>query len=94
MKVTVDRLSAELTERYLHYLDTFMVDLWSEAGFIEFRCGFTLRSDHLLRHFKLKVPAIDGDTDGERNLIIVIIIFEQIEDIIDKAIAENRTATQ
>lgn len=92
MKATVDRLSAELTERYLHYLETFMVDLWSEAGFIEFRCGFTLRSDHMLCRFKLKVPAVDGDTDGERNLIIAI-IFEQIEDIIDKAIAENRTAT-
>ena len=92
MKATVDRLSAELTERYIHYLETFLVDLWSEAGFIEFRCGFTLRSDHLLRRFKLKVPAVDGDTDGERNLIIAI-IFEQIEDVIDKAIAENRTAT-
>jgi hypothetical protein len=92
MKATVGRLSAELTERYIHYLETFMVDLWSEAGFIEFRCGFTLRSDHLLRRFKLKVPAVDGDTDGERNLIIAI-IFEQIEDVIDKAIAENRSAS-
>ena len=52
MKATVDRLSAELTDKYVHHLDTFMVDLWSEAGFIEFR-----RSDHLLRRFKLKVPA-------------------------------------
>ncbi len=92
MKAIVDRLSAELTERYIHYLEVFLVDLWSEAGFIEFRCSFTLRSDHLLRPFKLQVPAIAGDTDGERNLIIVV-IFEQIEDIIDKAIAENRTAT-
>ena len=92
MKDTVDRLSAELADRYIHYLDTFMVDLWSEAGFIEFRCGFTLRRDHLLRRFKLRVPAVDGDTDGERNLIIAI-IFEQIEDVIDKAIAENRTAS-
>ena len=40
--------------------------------------------------FKLKVPAVDGDTDGERNLIIAI-IFEQIEEMIDKAIAEDRT---
>ena len=90
MKAIVDLLSAELTERYVHYLETFMVDLWSEAGFIEFRCGFTLRSDHLLRRFKLKVPAVDGDTDGERNLIIVV-VFEQIEEVIDKAIAEDRT---
>lgn len=92
MKATVDRLSAELTERYIHYLETFLVDLWSEAGFIEFRCGFTLRSDHILRRFKLKVPAVAGDTDGERKLIVVM-IFEQIEDVIDKAVAENRTAT-
>ena len=91
MKATVDRLSAELTERYLHYLETFLVDLWSEAGFIEFRCGFTLRSDHVLRRFKLKVPAVDGDTDSERNLIIAI-IFDQIEDVIDKPVAENRAA--
>lgn len=92
MKELVDRLSGELADRYVQYLETFMVDLWSETGVIEFRCGFTLRSDHLLRRFKLKVPAVDGDTDGERNLIIAI-IFEQIEDIIDKAIAENRTTT-
>jgi hypothetical protein len=52
MKATVDRMTAELTDRYLHYLETFKVDLWSEAGLIEFRCGFTLRGDHLLRRFK------------------------------------------
>lgn len=90
MKAIVDRLSAELTERYVHYLETFMVVLWSEAGFIEFRCGLTLRSDHLLRRFKLKVPALAGDTDRERNLIIVV-VFEQIEEVIDKAIADDRT---
>ena len=89
MKATVDRLSAELTSRYVLYLETFLVDLWSEAGQIEFRFGFTLRSDHQLRQFTLKVPALAGDTDGERDLIIVI-IFEQIEDMIDEAIAERR----
>ena len=92
MKATVDRLTAELTERYVHYLETFMVDLWSDLGRIEFRCGFSLRSDHLLRRFQLDVPAIAGDTDEERNLIISV-IFEQIEDVIDEAIAANRTAT-
>lgn len=40
MKALVDRLSADLSERYVQYLDTFLVDLWSEEGFIEFRCGF------------------------------------------------------
>lgn len=91
MKALVDRLSAELSERYVHYLETFLVDLWSEAGFIEFRCGFTLRRDHELRRFTLKVPALAGDTDAERELLIVV-IFEQIEELIDKAIAERRVA--
>lgn len=51
------------------------MDLWSDAGQIEFRCGFTPRADHELRQFTLKVPALVGDTDGERDLLIVI-IFE------------------
>ena len=91
MKDTVDRLSAELTQRYIHYLDIFLVDLWSGDGFIEFRCGFSLRTDHVLRHFKLKLPAIVADTDNERALAIVI-IFEQIQYMVDKAIAEDKTA--
>ncbi|MFK4808692.1 hypothetical protein N8A98_00445 (plasmid) [Devosia neptuniae] len=91
MKATVDRLSNELTSRYVHYLETFLVDLWSDAGQIEFRCGFTLRTDHQLRQFTLKVPALAGDTDGERDLLIVV-VFEQIEDMIDAAIAERRVA--
>ena len=37
MKATVDRLSAELTERYINYLETFLVDLWSDLGRIKFR---------------------------------------------------------
>lgn len=89
MKELVDRLSAELSERYIQYLETFLVDLWSEAGFIEFRCGFTLRRDHELRRFTLKLPAVAGETDGERGLLIVV-IFEQIEELIDKAIAERK----
>lgn len=28
----MDRLSADLSERYIQYLETFMVDLWSEAS--------------------------------------------------------------
>ena len=90
MKGTVDRLSAELTDRYVHYLETFLVDLWSEDGFIEFRCGFSLRSDHVLRSFTLKLPASVADTEGERTLAIVI-IFEQIQDMVDKAIAEDKS---
>jgi hypothetical protein len=37
MKATVDRFSAQLTDRYIHYRETFMVDLWSDLGRIEFR---------------------------------------------------------
>ena len=90
MKALVDQLSAELSDRYVQYLETFMVDLWSEAGFIEFRCGYTLRRDHELRTFTLKMPATIGETDAERKMLIAI-IFEEIEAILDEAIAENRT---
>lgn len=55
-------------------------------------CYPSLRTDHQLRQFTLKVPALAGDTDGERDLLIVI-IFEQTEDMIDAAIAERRVAT-
>lgn len=92
MKAIVDRLSAELSDRYIQYLDTFMVDLWSEASFIEFRCGFSLRRDHQLRSFTLKVPAVIGDTDAERKLLIVV-IFDEIQAMIDAAIAERKVAT-
>jgi hypothetical protein len=89
MKAVVDRLSDELSRKYLAYLETFLVDLWSEAGFIEFRCGFTLRRDHALRQFTLKVPAVIGETDAERELLIIV-VFEQIEQLIDEAVAENK----
>lgn len=89
MKALVDRLSAETTSRYVHYVETFLIDLWSDEGFIEFRCGFTLRRDHELRRFTLKVPAVIGETDADRQLLIVV-IFEQIEELIDNAIAERR----
>jgi hypothetical protein len=60
MKDYVDQLSAELTERYLIYLETFMVDLWSDDGMVEFRIGYSLRADHLLRSFTVKVEASSG----------------------------------
>jgi hypothetical protein len=89
MKVLVDRISAELTSRYVQYLETFMVDLWSEAGFIEFRAGFSLRSDHELRSFTVKVEADAGETDAQRELLIIV-VFDEIEEQIDLAIAANR----
>lgn len=91
MKALVDRLSGEVTAKYVVYLETFMVDLWSESGFIEFRCGFSLRRDHELRRFTIKVPAMAGETDAERELLIVV-IFDEIEGKIDEAIAERRVA--
>ena len=30
MKAAVDRLSAQLTDRYVQYLEAFTVDLWSD----------------------------------------------------------------
>ncbi|HEY8357157.1 MAG TPA: hypothetical protein VIL30_06805 [Ramlibacter sp.] len=89
MKAVVDRLSVGLTDRYALYIESFAVKLWSEAGFIEFRCAFNLFSDQALRSFTLKVPAVIGETDSERELLIIV-VFEQIEQLIDKAIAENR----
>ncbi|WP_281261476.1 hypothetical protein [Devosia naphthalenivorans] len=41
------------------YLETLVVDLWSEHGFIEFRCGFSLRSDHVLESLTVELPAAD-----------------------------------
>lgn len=89
MKALVDRLSAELSERYIQYLETFLVDLWSDAGFIEFRCGFALRRDHALRTFTLKVDADAGQTDDERDLLIAV-VFDEIEEMLDLAISERK----
>ena len=88
MKKLVDRLSAELSAKYIQYLETFMVDLWSGAGFVEFRAGFSLRRDHKLRSFTVKVEADAGQTDGERELLIVV-VFDEIEEQIDMAIADG-----
>ena len=89
MMALVDRLSADLSERYLQYLDTFLVDLWSEDGFIEFRCGFSLRRDHALRSFTLKVDAEAGESDAERELLIAA-VFDELEEMLDLAISERK----
>ena len=88
MKALVDRLSAELSTKYIQYLETFMVDLWSEAGFVEFRAGFSLRRDHKLHSLTVKVPADAGQTDRERELLIVV-VFDELEEQIDLAIADG-----
>ena len=82
-------MSSELSSRYQHYLDDFEVGLWSEVGNIEFRCTFAL-NDEEPRDFTIRGPAVAGETDGERELLIVV-VFEEIEHMIDMAIAE-RTA--
>ena len=89
MKALVDRLSAELIDQYVLYLETFMVDLWSEHGFVEFRAGYTLRRDHVLRSFTVKVEADVGETDAEREML-VLVVFDEIQEMIDLAIADNR----
>jgi hypothetical protein len=89
MKALVDRLSVELTARYVQYLETFMVDLWSDRGFIEFRVSYSLRRDHQLRSFTVKVDADSGETDAERELL-VIVVFDEIEEQIDLAVADNK----
>lgn len=54
MKALLDRLSANLSAKYIQYIETFMVDLWSDAGFVEFRCGFCMRRDHEQHQFTLR----------------------------------------
>ena len=44
MRTTVDRLSAELADRYIHYLEAFTADFESVPDAIEFRCSFALRA--------------------------------------------------
>lgn len=88
MKALFNRLSAELAEQYVQYLETFLADLWSDHGFIEFRAGYTLRRDHVLRSYVVKVEADAGQTDAERKLLILV-VFDEIREKIDLAIADN-----
>ena len=88
IKAHVDRLSSELSSRYQHYLEVFHVGLWSEAGNVEFRCSFALH-DEEPREFTITVPAVAGETDGERELLIVV-VFEEVEHMIDMAISERQ----
>lgn len=92
MKAYVDKLSDNLTEQYALYLETFMVDLWSDHGLIEFRVGYALRSDHVLRSFVVKVDAAEAINDVERRAVIAA-LFVEIEDQIDEAIAGQIVAT-
>lgn len=89
MKELVDQLSSELSERYVQYLETFMVDLWSDHGVVEFKAGYTLRRDHVLRSYTVKVEADGGQTDAEREFLISV-VFDEIEERIDLAIADNK----
>lgn len=89
MEALVDRLSAELTARYVLYLKTFMVDLWSNKGLIEFRAGYSLRRDRQLRSFTVKVDADSGQSDCERELLIIV-VFDEIDEQVGKAIANGR----
>lgn len=91
MKAYVDKLSADLIEQYKLYVETFMVDLWSDYGFIEFRVGYALRSDHQLRSAVFKVKATEATNDVERRVVIAA-LFMEIEDHIDEAIASQVVA--
>ena len=91
MQELVDQLSRELSDKYVTYIETFMVDLWSEEGFIEFRCGFALRSDHVLQSLVVKMPAAAGTNDEERE-ILARAVFEELEEQIDLAITRDKVA--
>lgn len=89
MKAYVDGLSEYLIERYKLYIETFMVDLSSDAGVIEFHVGYALRRDHKLRSFVLKVQSDRAVTGRERRAVIDA-LFLEIEDQLDEAIALNQ----
>jgi hypothetical protein len=89
MQAYVDGLSEYLIERYKLYIETFIVDLWSEDGMIEFRVGYALRRDHKLRSVVLKVGANEAVNEDERRAVIDA-LFLEIEDQLDEAITLNR----
>jgi hypothetical protein len=86
MQEYIDGLSSTLIERYKLYLQTFLVDLWSEGGLIEFQFGYSLRRDSKLHTRTFKVGAREALTSGER-LAIVEAMFAEIEDHIDETIS-------
>lgn len=88
MKAQVDRMAAKLLERYRHYLSNLDVGLWSEAGFIEFRCTFRLRRDAYVNGFTLGLPADSAETDAERTILIAG-VFAVIETHLNEAIEER-----
>jgi hypothetical protein len=91
MKALVERLSADLTARYVQYLETFMVDLWSDKGVIEFHIGYALRRDHQLRSMTLEFDADFGQTEAKREFLVIVLFYE-IEQHIDLAIAGSKVA--
>lgn len=88
MKAYLDGLSDYLIERYRLYIETFLIDLWSEAGHIEFRVGYSLRRDHKLRSITFKVRADNAVNAAERRAVIDA-LFIEIEDHLDVDIACN-----
>lgn len=85
MQDYIDRLSDALIDRYKLYLETFLVDLWSENGQIEFRFGYALRRFSKLNTRVFRVDASSALTIAER-LAIVDAMFFEIEDHIDETI--------
>lgn len=89
--VLIGQLSNSLADRYVEYLESLFVDILSDAGDMEVLCGFTLRRDHQLRSIRIKLPAIHGVTIGEQELILAA-VFEELEDMIVHAVAEDTGA--
>ena len=88
MKAQVDRMATELLERYRHYLSDLDVGLWSDAGFIEFRCTFRLRRDACVNGFTLGLLADSAETDAERAILIAG-VFALIEKHLIEAIEDR-----
>lgn len=88
MQAYIDELSRELMERYKLYLETLLLDLWSEEGMIEFRFGYTLRRASRLHTRTFKIGAEEVLTTTER-LAVVDALFLEVVDHIDETIAET-----
>lgn len=88
----VDRLTAELTKRYLQHVETLVVDFRMEDGQAVLWLGFSLRSDHILRQLTLQAD-VDADHHELSQALIVKGMFQEIGAAIDLALAAEQSKT-
>jgi hypothetical protein len=84
MRTLVDKLTAELSRHYAQRLETLLVDLRMEEDRVELWVGFSLRSDHILRHLIFPVNTEPGACEAAS---VVRAVFQNIQTSIDAALA-------